>query len=78
MTKGSQISRGTTIGYVGTTGTSSTGVHLHLDVSETVTGSAYGPSTLEVEDCLNPLAFFTFPADSYTITNGIIFGSDMN
>ena len=63
---------------IGNTGSSSTGTHLHLDVSETVTGSSYGPSTLAVEDCLNPLAFFNYSANDYTITNGIIFGSDMN
>ena len=75
---GNQISRATRIGYVGNTGTSSQGVHLHLDISEKKAFTEDVMLSLSPDDALNPLAFFSLQKGDYTISNGILFGSDMN
>lgn len=78
LSRGQALSSRTLIGYVGNTGTDTTGPHLHLDVSATKDVNARGPLALTPENALNPLAFFSLNEEDYTIQNGYLFGPDMN
>ncbi|MCI8602136.1 MAG: peptidoglycan DD-metalloendopeptidase family protein [Oscillospiraceae bacterium] len=76
--EGKSIPRNELIGYVGNTGTDCYGTHLHIDISAKKAFNTNGPIGLLPNDALNPLAFFTLSKSDYTITNGILFGEDMN
>lgn len=78
ISKNQEVAREALIGYVGNTGTASTGTHLHLDISPVQAFNVNGPLDLSPWDALNPLAFFALNENAYEIQNGILFGPDMN